>query len=45
MIGLGIGEKFLSLRSNLRFLSVTRRFIFLEEGDIAEITRRTVDIL
>ena len=25
-------------------LSVTRRFIFLEEGDIAEITRRSVDI-
>ena len=28
----------------LALLSVTRRFIYLEEGDIAEITRRTVDI-
>jgi len=28
----------------LALLSVTRRFIYLEEGDIAEITRRSVDI-
>lgn len=43
VIGLGIGENFLA-SDQLALLSVTRRFIFLEEGDIAEITRRTVDI-
>lgn len=43
VIGLGIGENFLA-SDQLALLSVTRRFIFLEEGDIAKITRRTVDI-
>ena len=43
VIGLGIGENFLA-SDQLALLSVTRRFIYLEEGDIAEITRRTVDI-
>ena len=43
VIGLGIGENFLA-SDQLALLSVTRRFIFLEEGDIVEITRRTVDI-
>ena len=43
VIGLGIGENFLA-SDQLALLSVTRRFIFLKEGDIAEITRRTVDI-
>ena len=43
VIGLGIGENFLA-SDQLALLSVTRRFIFLEEGDIAEITRRCVDI-
>ena len=43
VIGLGIGENFLA-SDQLALLSVTRRFIFLEEGDIAEITRRNVDI-
>lgn len=43
VIGLGIGENFLA-SDQLALLSVTRCFIFLEEGDIAEITRRTVDI-
>ena len=43
VIGLGIGENFLA-SDQLALLSVTRRFIFLEEGDIAEITRRTVYI-
>ena len=42
VIGLGIGENFLA-SDQLALLSVTRRFIYLE-GDIAEITRRTVDI-
>ena len=43
VIGLGIGENFLA-SDQLALLSVTRRFIYLEEGDIAEIARRTVDI-
>ena len=43
VIGLGIGENFLA-SDQLALLSVTCRFIYLEEGDIAEITRRTVDI-
>lgn len=43
VIGLGIGENFLA-SDQLALLNVTRRFIYLEEGDIAEITRRTVDI-
>ena len=43
VIGLGIGENFLA-SDQLALLSVTHRFIYLEEGDIAEITRRTVDI-
>jgi len=43
VIGLGIGKIFLAT-NQLPFLIVPRRFIFLEEGDIAEITRRTVDI-
>ncbi|MDU7462630.1 MAG: glutamine--fructose-6-phosphate transaminase (isomerizing) [Haemophilus haemolyticus] len=43
VIGLGIGENFLA-SDQLALLSVTRRFIFLEEGDIAEITRRKIDI-
>ena len=43
VIGLGIGENFLA-SDQLALLSVTRRFIYLEEGDISEITRRTVDI-
>ena len=43
VIGLGIGDNFLA-SDQLALLSVTRRFIYLEEGDIAEITRRTVDI-
>ena len=43
VIGLGIGENFLA-SDQLALLSVTRRFIYLEEGDIAEITRRTVGI-
>ena len=35
VIGLGIGENFLA-SDQLALLSVTRRFIYLEEGDIAE---------
>ncbi|MGV6988382.1 glutamine--fructose-6-phosphate transaminase (isomerizing) [Testudinibacter sp. P80/BLE/0925] len=43
VIGLGLGENFLA-SDQLALLSVTRRFIFLEEGDIAEISRRKIDI-
>jgi len=43
VIGLGIGENFIA-SDQLALLPVTRRFIFLEEGDVAEITRKTVDI-
>lgn len=43
VIGYGIGENFLA-SDPLALLSVTRRFTYLEEGDVAEITRTTVDI-
>ncbi|MGX2975110.1 glutamine--fructose-6-phosphate transaminase (isomerizing) [Ursidibacter arcticus] len=43
VIGLGMGENFLA-SDPLALLSVTRRFIYLEEADVAEITRRSVDI-
>ncbi|WP_058910722.1 glutamine--fructose-6-phosphate transaminase (isomerizing) [Entomohabitans teleogrylli] len=43
VIGLGVGENFIA-SDQLALLPVTRRFIFLEEGDIAEVTRRTVTI-
>ena len=43
VIGLGVGENFLA-SDQLALLSVTRRFIYLEEGDVAEITRREVAI-
>ncbi|MCR6653170.1 MAG: glutamine--fructose-6-phosphate transaminase (isomerizing) [Cellvibrionaceae bacterium] len=43
VIGLGIGENFVA-SDPLALLPVTRRFIYLEEGDVAEITRRDVNI-
>ncbi|OBT17389.1 glutamine--fructose-6-phosphate aminotransferase [Vibrio sp. UCD-FRSSP16_10] len=43
VIGRGVGENFLA-SDQLALLNVTRRFIYLEEGDIAEITRRDVSI-
>ncbi|QDJ13345.1 glutamine--fructose-6-phosphate transaminase (isomerizing) [Mergibacter septicus] len=43
VIGYGVGENFLA-SDQLALLSVTRRFSYLEEGDIAEITRRSVII-
>ena len=43
VIGLGIGENFVA-SDQLALLPVTRRFIFLEEGDVAEITRETISI-
>ncbi|MCG7498657.1 glutamine--fructose-6-phosphate transaminase (isomerizing) [Vibrio sp. Of7-15] len=43
VIGLGVGENFLA-SDQLALLNVTRRFMFLEEGDVAEITRRSVSV-
>src|SRR5690554_2463242 len=43
VIGVGIGENFIA-SDQLALLPVTRRFIFLEEGDVAEITRTSVRI-
>lgn len=43
VIGLGIGENFVA-SDQLALLPVTHRFIFLEEGDIAKITRRSVEV-
>ena len=43
VIGLGIGENFVA-SDQLALLPVTRRFIFLEEGDVAEITRTQVRV-
>ena len=43
VIGLGIGENFVA-SDVFALLPVTQRFIFLEEGDVAEITRNVVRI-
>lgn len=43
VIGLGLGENFIA-SDQLALLPVTRNFIYLEEGDVAEITRRSVQI-
>ncbi len=43
VIGFGLGENFVA-SDQLALLPVTRSFAFLEEGDVAEITRRTVSI-
>ncbi|PCE68439.1 glutamine--fructose-6-phosphate transaminase (isomerizing) [Salinivibrio sp. YCSC6] len=43
VIGLGVGENFLA-SDQLALLNVTRRFIYLEEGDVADISRREVVI-
>ncbi len=43
VIGVGIGENFVA-SDQLALLPVTRRFIFLEEGDVAEITRDRISI-
>lgn len=44
VIGFGVGENFLA-SDQLALLSVTRRFMYLEEGDVAEITRREVTVI
>lgn len=43
VIGFGIGENFLA-SDQLALLNVTRRFMYLEEGDVAEVTRRDVRV-
>lgn len=43
VIGLGVGENFIA-SDQLALLPVTRRFLYLEEGDVAEVTRREVRI-
>ena len=43
VIGVGIGENFIS-SDQLALLPVTNRFMYLEEGDIARITRSSIDV-
>ncbi|WP_426415502.1 glutamine--fructose-6-phosphate transaminase (isomerizing) [Aestuariirhabdus sp. LZHN29] len=43
VVGLGIGENFLA-SDQLALLPVTRRFQYLEEGDVCELTRSQVTI-
>jgi glutamine---fructose-6-phosphate transaminase (isomerizing) len=44
VIGYGVGEHFIA-SDQLALLPVTRRFAYLEEGDVAEITRTSVVIV
>ncbi len=44
VIGLGIGENFVA-SDQMALFPVTRRFIFLQEGDVAKITRTSVTII
>jgi len=44
VIGYGLGENFLA-SDTMALLPVTRKFSFLEEGDVAEITRFEVNIV
>ena len=43
VIGVGIGENFIS-SDQLALLPITNRFIYLEEGDIARLTRDSIDV-
>ncbi|MCF3126818.1 glutamine--fructose-6-phosphate transaminase (isomerizing) [Acinetobacter soli] len=43
VIGVGIGENFIS-SDQLALLPVTNRFVYLEEGDIARLTRDSIEI-
>lgn len=43
VIGLGIGENFIA-SDQVALLPVTRRFMFLEEGDVAEVSRKSVNV-
>ena len=44
VIGLGVGENFVASDVSA-LLPVTRRFIFLEEGDVAEVRRTSIRVL
>src|SRR5580704_4400092 len=44
VIGLGVDENFVA-SDVAALLAVTRRFVFLEEGDVAEIRRKTVRVI
>jgi len=44
VIGYGVGEHFIA-SDQLALLPVTRKFAYLEEGDVAEITRSSVSIV
>ncbi|WP_444996235.1 glutamine--fructose-6-phosphate transaminase (isomerizing) [Aliikangiella sp. IMCC44359] len=44
VLGKGIGEMFIA-SDQLALLPVTRQFMFLEEGEVAEVSRREVKIL
>ena len=44
VLGKGIGEMFIA-SDQLALLPVTRQFMFLEEGEVAEVTRRSIRIL
>ena len=43
VIGVGIGENFIS-SDQLALLPVTNRFVYLEEGDIARLTRTSIEV-
>ena len=43
VIGVGIGENFIS-SDQLALLQVTHRFVYLEEGDIARLTRTSIEV-
>ncbi|ENV94895.1 glucosamine-fructose-6-phosphate aminotransferase [isomerizing] [Acinetobacter calcoaceticus ANC 3680] len=43
VIGIGIGENFIS-SDQLALLPVTNRFMYLEEGDIARLTRTSIEV-
>jgi glucosamine--fructose-6-phosphate aminotransferase (isomerizing) len=43
VIGLGIGENFIA-SDQMALFPVTRKFMYLEEGDVAEVTRHSVTV-
>jgi glucosamine--fructose-6-phosphate aminotransferase (isomerizing) len=43
VIGVGIGENFIG-SDQLALLPITNRFIYLEEGDIARLTRTSIEV-